>query len=95
MSSAKNNPMACGELSPKRCRQLNYVYDSAIEAGRSESVAAAMAWNTVKRSMIAAGEKLPARYLAPKPRGYKPGRRRRKNAKVNPAKVRALTRLTR
>lgn len=45
------NPMACGDLSDKRCDQLNAVYDSAIERGYSKRRAAQQARGVVRKQV--------------------------------------------
>jgi len=52
---AAKNPagrhIACGDLPPKQCRQLQHVYESAIGRGFSKQRAAQQAWSTVNRTM--------------------------------------------
>lgn len=47
----QRNPMACGDLSDKRCDQLNDVYDSALAHGYSKRRAAQQARGVVRKQV--------------------------------------------
>ncbi len=74
------------ELSPKRCRQLQHVYESAREAGKTKEVAARQAYNTIKRTMKDEGERLPQGWGRPVPKGVKGMLREPKHARRGPSK---------
>jgi hypothetical protein len=96
MSTAVANPrrsrnvkehVACGDLSAKKCRQLQHVYTSARKRGYSKTRAAQQAWGAVERSRnpeevpMAVKKMLSASETNPRRRRSRKMRRRRNPAK--------------